>query len=162
VSADEFGHPALQVVVPAASGETEELNVSPSTQASNDANGEVAFRPEPANAPRSKMSKMSSIVRTRRFLPGVLNKSRAAHAQLREADDDGVVPSQDYDPEVSDCVKAGAAPSVADHSVGEDTMMLYPTINRGRAMSRDKGDNMSNFDGYSMDGMSAVDGGLRL
>ena len=45
--------------------------------------------------------------------------------------------------------------SVDGYSVGEDTTMLYPTIHRGRTSSKD---NMSDWDGYSMDGMSAMGG----
>ncbi len=42
------------------------------------------------------------------------------------------------------------------YSVGEDTTVLFPSINRDRSGSKDY---MSDFDGYSIDGMSAVDGG---
>ena len=44
------------------------------------------------------------------------------------------------------------------YSVGEDTTMLYPSMNRNRFNSKDQ-DGMSDFDGYSMDGMSAIDYG---
>jgi hypothetical protein len=52
------------------------------------------------------------------------------------------------------------------YSVGEDTaMMLYPNINRNRGHSRDYGPGegyaSDDFDGYSIDGMSAMgDGGV--
>lgn len=79
----------------------------------------------------------------------ITTKSKAAesHLQLSRSIDDEDDPSP---------TKSQAAPSVV-YSVGEDTTtMLYPAIHRGRQNSRD----LSEFDGYSMDGMSAIGIGL--
>ena len=151
---------ALQITVPAAaSGETEEINTpSPQNSANGSGGGEhanfdsIVANNGPGNS-GGRGGLMNKIKSGRHNLQKRV-KSKAANEQLAEVEMNndsfaGTSPSQDYVPEV--------APSIADYSVGEDTtMMLYPTINRGRTTSKD---NMSDFDGYSMDGMSAIAGG---
>ena len=175
----EFNQPALQIVVPhVASGDTQEIEVSPSTQGSggvNNNNVDSNFQPNAQNASGSGggkgfISKLG-VGKSRRSLA----KSKAASAQLQEADQvmssptssggGGGVGAQGqnnqnaYTDQNGYIMNQQADVSVGDgYSVGEDTTMLYPTINRGRTMSKD-GDGMSDFDGYSMDGMSAMDGG---
>jgi len=168
----------LQIDVPAAaSGETEEINVSPSTQNSRGENNgsiEVPYlsssRPssEPPVLPSNSNSNSgrgalmmgkinANIIKSKRSLAKSKTKSKAADAQLREADS----PANDKEYTAADFMDAPqeSPPSVAEHSIGEDTTALYPSVHRHRAMSKDK-DAMSDFDGYSMDGMSAVDGGF--
>jgi len=53
-----------------------------------------------------------------------------------------------------DSVLGGVGVSEDGYSVGEDSAVLFPAITRDRV-----GDYMSDTDGYSIDGMSAVDGG---
>jgi hypothetical protein len=135
----------LRIVIPNAdSGETDVDNTpSPSTQASD----EVAMKGGVNHnnvGKGSLIGNMSSIVnKSRRSLPA-MSKSKAANAELKASRSDE-----------EDSYAPGVAPSVI-YSVGEDTTMLYPTINRGRSNSRD----MSEFDGYSMDGMSTMEGGF--
>eukprot|EP00571_Detonula_confervacea_P007934 CAMPEP_0172313690 /NCGR_PEP_ID=MMETSP1058-20130122/20773_1 /TAXON_ID=83371 /ORGANISM="Detonula confervacea, Strain CCMP 353" /LENGTH=793 /DNA_ID=CAMNT_0013027389 /DNA_START=15 /DNA_END=2396 /DNA_ORIENTATION=+ len=146
----------MQIVVPAAaSGETEEMNASPSS--SNEFNNEgmnnANNNNNGFNPPSSSRTafKMSNIVKK-------VVKSKAANSHLQQANNNSEARlSQDYQnlENQADYIPE-TTPSIADYSVGEDTTMLYPTINRHRACSKD---NMSDFDGYSMDGMSAVDGG---
>ncbi|KAL7540716.1 hypothetical protein ACHAXR_011305 [Thalassiosira sp. AJA248-18] len=168
--------PALQIVIPASgSDETEEIEISPSTQGSNNNNVNYtnnANAAAPNNNSRGGM--FNKLKSSRRNLPKV--KSKAANAQLQamdiadhEPDEFAPVPAQDHYHQHQPGGGGGApqveyvaspseiAPSVTEYSVGEDTTMLYPTINRNRAVSKD---NMSDFDGYSMDGMSAIDTGF--
>jgi len=161
----------LQIVVPhASSGDTEEYDgISPSTQASsnnNNINGRDGMMME-----SKKGSVLGNIVnKSRRSLI----KSKAAKEQLQEANSASIPSSQplsaqgeyqpnDYNNNMNNMNmnnNPAADMSVTDcgYSVGEDTTMLYPTINRNRTNSKD---NMSDWDGYSMDGMSAIgDGGV--
>lgn len=165
VGDENFQEPTMmQIVVPASSGETEEMNVSPSSSNEfNDGNmNSNGFRPAIHQGGNSN-NIMGSSSRTTFTISNIVKKvvkSKAANSHLQQANNIIEEPnnlSQDYQnlgdqadyiPEIT--------PSIADYSVGEDTTMLYPTINRHRAHSKD---NMSDFDGYSMDGMSAVDGG---
>lgn len=121
------------VVIPAASGETEIQTPSPSSQGSNEMVGNVVGRG----------SIRGGLFKSRR---SVAAKSKAASTQLK---DSTTIDNNDY--------VAQSAPSEV-YSVGEDTTMLYPSMNRQRSPSKDG--NMSDFDGYSMDGMSAMDGGV--
>lgn len=124
----------LEIVVPAASGETE-VSASPSTQGSNEMGGNVVGRG----------SIRGSIFKSRRSSTAK-SKSKAASTQLQDSTS---IEENNY--------VAQKAPSEV-YSVGEDTTMLYPAMNRARTTSKD---NMSeDFDGYSMDGMSAMDGGV--
>jgi len=166
----------LQIVVPhASSGDTEEYDgISPSTQASsnnNNANSNINGRD--GMGMEKKGSLLGNIVnKSRRSLI----KSKAAKEQLQEANVASIPSSQplsaqgeyqpnDYNTNMNshmnnNNMNPAADMSVTDcgYSVGEDTTMLYPTINRNRTNSKD---NMSDWDGYSMDGMSAIgDGGV--
>lgn len=126
----------LDIVVPAASGETENQTPSPSTQGSDD----IIMV---GNVGRGSIrGSLSNMVKSRR---SVATKSKAASFELK---DSSSIDKHDY--------VAQSAPSEV-YSVGEDTTMLYPNMNRQRSPSKD---NMSEFDGYSMDGMSAMDGGV--
>lgn len=105
------------------------------------------------NATSMRGSMFQKMKSSRRSLPLHKRvKSKAADLQLQDAAEHAanVAPSSADLP--------GAPPSVADHSVGEDTTMLYPTINRGRLGSRDPSgaDDDTDFDGYSIDGMSGI------
>lgn len=122
----------LEVVVPVASGETENQTPSPSTQGSDEMGGNAVGRG----------SIRGSLFKSRR---SVAAKSKAANTQL--------INSRSIDEH--DYVAQSASSEV--YSVGEDTTMLYPSMNRHRSPSKD---NMSDYDGYSMDGMSAMDGGV--
>ena len=124
------GH--MEIVVPAASGETENQTPSPSTQGTDEMGGNVVGRG----------STRGSLFKSRR---SVSAKSKAASTQLKDSTS---IEEHDY--------VAQSAPSEV-YSVGEDTTMLYPDINRQRSPSKDMGDS---FDGYSMDGMSQMDGGV--
>mmetsp|Transcript_6443 Transcript_6443/g.11209 ORF Transcript_6443/g.11209 Transcript_6443/m.11209 type:complete len:809 (+) Transcript_6443:183-2609(+) len=157
---------ALQIVVQADSGETEMLNISPSTQGSNDKDNFANTHSTTNfnNNATSGRGFMFQKIKSSRRLPKVV-KSKAANAQLQDyAESSSATLSQDYQTSTEDYdngIAAEIEPSIADYSVGEDTTMLYPTIHRGRLSSKDRSDNMSDFDGYSMDGMSAiVDGGF--
>ena len=160
----------LQIVVPhASSGDTEEYDgISPSTQASsnNNNNNNIGSR-DGMMMESKKGSLLGNIVNQSRRS---LIKSKAAKEQLQEANSaspsqplsaQGEYPPNDYSNNQMNNNNPAADMSVTDcgYSVGEDTTMLYPTINRNRTNS--KGDNMSDWDGYSMDGMSAIgDGGV--
>lgn len=161
-----FGN--LQIVVPASSGETEEMNVSPSTQGSNGMEnyGAAAGGNNSGSRGGSKrFGRVSGIVGKSRRSMGSRKSTGADGAQagggatmaiMPANNSSGAPPSaQDYRPLDEDKYDGGGDLAGDGYSVGEDTTMLYPTINRGRTMSKD---NMS-FDGYSMDGMSAMDGG---
>ncbi|KAL7491676.1 hypothetical protein ACHAWT_000983 [Skeletonema menzelii] len=121
----------FEIVVPAISGETENQTPSPSSQGSDEMVGNVVGRG----------SIRGSLFKSRR---SVNTKSKAASTQL---EDTTSIDKQDY--------VAQNAPSEV-YSVGEDTTMLYPSMNRQRSPSRDD----NSFDGYSMDGLSAMDGGV--
>ena len=124
----------FEIVVPVASGETEIQTASPTSQESAEIVGNGVGRG----------SIRGSLFKSRRSTAAA--KSKAASTQL---EDSTSIDKQDY--------VAQSAPSEV-YSVGEDTTMLYPSMNRQRSPSKD--DNMSDFDGYSMDGMSAMDGGV--
>jgi hypothetical protein len=124
----------FEIVVPVASGETENQTASPTSQESAEIVGNGVGRG----------SIRGSLFKSRRSTAAA--KSKAASTQL---EDSTSIDQQDY--------VAQSAPSEV-YSVGEDTTMLYPSMNRQRSPSKD--DNMSDFDGYSMDGMSAMDGGV--
>jgi len=161
---------ALQIVVPSTSGETEH---TPSPSTTHGSNEKEEFdrmlgstnNNNISNNNNNRGSMFQKMRSSSRRIPKV--KSKAATSQLQDAtamDDSNFANqnattngnnnnnnSSDYIPEMS--------PSVTDHSVGDDTTMLYPTINRHRLGSKDRSaDNMSDFDGYSMDGMSAIVG----
>lgn len=121
----------LEVVVPTASGETDDQTPSPSTQGSDEKGGNIVGRG----------SVRGSLFKSRR---SVAAKSKAASNQLQ---DSRSIDEHDY--------VAHSAPSEI-YSVGEDTTTLYPSMNRGSPSK----DNMSDYDGYSIDGMSAIDGGV--
>lgn len=93
----------------------------------------------------ARPSIMSSI--RKKSITTTKSKAAETHLQLsRSIDDEDPSPTKSQE----------AAPSVV-YSVGEDTTtMLYPALHRGRQNSRD----LSEFDGYSMDGMSAIGVGL--
>ena len=164
----------LQIVVPhASSGDTEEYDgISPSTQGSNNIINNNNNNDRDGMNMEKKGSLLGNIVnKSRRSLI----KSKAAKEQLQEANSASIPSSQplsaqgeyqpnDYNNNMNNNHMNNNNPaadmSVTDcgYSVGEDTTMLYPTINRNRANSKD---NMSDWDGYSMDGMSAIgDGGV--
>lgn len=169
------GEQQLQIVVPhASSGDTEEYDgISPSTQGSNTNNTNSNINGRDGMMMESKKgSLLGNIVnKSRRSLI----KSKAAKEQLQEANNAASIPSSqplsaqgEYQPNdynnnmnnMNNQMNPAADMSVTDcgYSVGEDTTMLYPTINRNRTNSKD---NMSDWDGYSMDGMSAIgDGGV--
>lgn len=125
----------LEVVVPAVSGETENQTPSPTTQGSDEMGDNAVGR-------GSIRGSLSNIVKSRR---SVSAKSKAANTQLI---DSRSIDEHDY--------VAQSAPSDV-YSVGEDTTILYPAMNRQSSSFKD---NMSDYDGYSIDGMSAMDGGV--
>ncbi len=126
----------FEIVVPAASGETEDQTPSPSSQGSDAVVGNVV----------GKGSVRGSLFKSRPSRRTVTAKSKAATTQL---EDSRSIAKHDYVPQ---------SPPSDTYSVGEDTTMLYPSVNRQRSPSKDG--NMSDFDGYSMDGMSHMDGGV--
>lgn len=105
------------------------------------ATARTSTRPSFMNTFRKKSTKQSL---------GTKSKAAVNHLQLSRSIDDED-PSE-ISPSKSSMDKA---PSIV-YSVGEDTTtMLYPAIHRGRQNSRD----LSEFDGYSMDGMSIIGAG---
>jgi len=126
----------FEIVVPAASGETEDQTPSPSSQGSDAMVGNVV----------GKGSVRGGLFKSRPSRRTVTAKSKAASTQLKDSTS---IAKHDYVPQ---------SPPSEDYSVGEDTTMLYPSVNRQRSPSKDG--NMSDFDGYSMDGMSHMDGGV--
>ena len=115
------------------------VNKSRPKHASRAASAGVLAQPRPKNASRT-----ASVGRI--ALP-ILTKSKsiAANAELQQSA--GPVEDDAYVPRV--------APSV-EYSVGEDTTMLYPNMNRGRKGSRDDVSD-GEFDGYSVDAASTLD-----
>lgn len=126
----------FEIVVPAASGETEDQTPSPSSQGSDAMVSNVV----------GKGSVRGSLFKSRPSRRTVTAKSKAASTQLNDSTS---IAKHDYVPQ---------SPPSDTYSIGEDTTMLYPSVNRQRSPSKDG--NMSDFDGYSMDGMSQMDGGV--
>jgi len=128
-----------------ASEETE----TPSPSTSDDVFANNYTQSMPSNNNQTRASSIIHAIRKKSVISATSNKSKAAQTHLqqsRSTDDEDPSPAKLQD----------KAPSVI-YSVGEDTTtMLYPAIHRGRQDSRD----LSEFDGYSMDGMSAIGGGL--
>eukprot|EP00581_Thalassiosira_minuscula_P006558 CAMPEP_0183743390 /NCGR_PEP_ID=MMETSP0737-20130205/65195_1 /TAXON_ID=385413 /ORGANISM="Thalassiosira miniscula, Strain CCMP1093" /LENGTH=851 /DNA_ID=CAMNT_0025979009 /DNA_START=158 /DNA_END=2713 /DNA_ORIENTATION=- len=173
----------LNIVVQATrSGETEGMidTPSPSTQGSNE-NDHTTF--EPNNKSTRGGSVFHKLKSSRKTLSKAVGKSKAVNAQLQQDDSmssSNAAQSQEYTTseeynadgilggtaasELAPSVITGDYSAIDYNSVGEDTTMLYPAFNRGRLGSKDKNnaDAMSDFDGYSMDGMSAIgpDGGF--
>ncbi|KAL7489423.1 hypothetical protein ACHAW6_015017 [Cyclotella cf. meneghiniana] len=137
---DDYFHDNLRAIPTLPSEETMDgTTPSPSTQDSDIAH----YNTDKNNGHNSNRSSIIDNIRKKS-----VSKSKAAqnHLQLSSSmDDEDISPSK---------ISQEPAPSVT-YSVGEDTTtMLYPAIHRGRQNSRD----LSEFDGYSMDGMSAIEG----
>eukprot|EP00804_Cyclotella_cryptica_P027335 CCRYP_016206-RC/>CCRYP_016206-RC protein AED:0.23 eAED:0.27 QI:0/0/0/1/0/0/2/0/822 len=142
-SNDDYFHDNLRVIPTLPSEETMDgVTPSPSTQ---DSDTSLYNNVEKNN--NSLNTNRTSIIQNIRKKSVSKSKAAQNHLQLSSSmdDEDSSSPSKTFQE---------PAPSVT-YSVGEDTTtMLYPAIHRGRQNSRD----LSEFDGYSMDGMSAMDG----
>eukprot|EP00956_Cyclotella_meneghiniana_P045095 scaffold353621_cov96-Cyclotella_meneghiniana.AAC.1 len=135
---------------------SEETNVTENNPSPNNSDdymhqNQTAAGNTAATTRTSTKSSLMNTIRKKSTRQSLGTKSKAAvnHLQLSRSIDDED-PSE-ISPSKSSMDKA---PSIV-YSVGEDTTtMLYPAIHRGRQNSRD----LSEFDGYSMDGMSIIGG----